>query len=210
MTNKTNLDILFEDGMFLEEVKDLVYETVSFEEAFNSLNDMDGKVLAVFDFDDTLVTSNSMVYINRGSKKIPMTPAEYATYEPKDGDDVDFSEFDKVIDPKIIQNNFKLFKDYISNPSHDTVILTARADDSQDALREYLESVNVDTNKVEIVTVGSSSPLDKAKWVHRKVKGSDYDRVEFFDDSLKNVKAVKNLDSTLDAEVHSHHVKHVA
>jgi hypothetical protein len=191
-------------------VDDLVYETVTFKEAFSTLAKTEGKILAVFDFDDTLVKSNSKVIIHRGSKTLHLTPAEYAVYEKKEGDDIDFSEFDKIIEPEIIKENFQLFKEYIQNPKHDTVILTARGEESQDDLKEYLESVGVDTGKVEVVTVGSSDPMKKAMWIFNKAKNSDYDTVEFFDDSLKNVKAVKSVDTKLDTVVNSHHVVHAA
>jgi hypothetical protein len=121
MQNKNNLDLLFEDSLFLEEAKGMLYETVTFREAFERLSETEGKVLAVFDFDDTLVSSNSRVkIIHKDGTEEWKTPAEYAHYDrpagEKAGDKLDFSEFDKVIDPEIVDEGFELFKQYLAEP----------------------------------------------------------------------------------------------
>ena len=60
------------------------------------------KKLRVFDFDDTLVKSNSKVYVMNKGKRKTLTPGEFAIYKKKSGDEFDFSDFDKVIEPKQI------------------------------------------------------------------------------------------------------------
>ena len=65
------------------------------------------KKLRVFDFDDTLVKSNSKVYVNNKGKKTTLTLA--VPYKKKSGDEFDFSDFDKVIEPKKIKSMFKVF-----------------------------------------------------------------------------------------------------
>ena len=63
--------------------------------AFNPLNEAGDKKLRVFDFDDTLVQTNSHIYVtDKNNKKSKLTPGEYAVYEPKKGDKFDFSDFD--------------------------------------------------------------------------------------------------------------------
>ena len=64
------------------------------------------KKLRVFDFDDTLVKSNSKVYVNNKGKKKTLTPGQFAIYKKKSGDEFDFSDFDKVIEPKKIKSMF--------------------------------------------------------------------------------------------------------
>ena len=61
------------------------------------------KKLRVFDFDDTLVKSNSKVYVTNNGKKTTLSPGEFAIYDKKAGDEYDFSDFDKVIEPKKIK-----------------------------------------------------------------------------------------------------------
>ena len=68
------------------------------------------KKLRVFDFDDTLVKSNSKVYVTNKGKKKTLTPGQFAIYKKKSGDEFDFSDFDKVIEPKQIKAMFKVFK----------------------------------------------------------------------------------------------------
>ena len=60
------------------------------------------KKLRVFDFDDTLVKSNSKVYVNNRGKRKALTPGQFAVYNKKSGDEFDFSDFDKVIEPKTV------------------------------------------------------------------------------------------------------------
>ena len=60
------------------------------------------KKLRVFDFDDTLVKSNSKVYVNNNGAKTTLTPGQFAVYKKKSGDEFDFSDFDKVIHLSLI------------------------------------------------------------------------------------------------------------
>ena len=85
------------------------------------------KKLRVFDFDDTLVKSNSEVYVTNNGKTKTLTPGEFAIYKLKSGDVFDFSDFDKVIQPKKIKSMFKVFKNiYRASGSRRLTILTAR------------------------------------------------------------------------------------
>ena len=47
---------------------------------------MQYKRLRIFDFDDTLVKTDSYVYVNNGDSQIKLTPGQYAVYNEKDGD----------------------------------------------------------------------------------------------------------------------------
>ena len=60
------------------------------------------KKLRVFDFDDTLVMTNSFIKIKKQNGEImQITPAQYAVYDKEDDDIFDFSDFSKVNDPLI-------------------------------------------------------------------------------------------------------------
>ena len=56
------------------------------------------KKLRVFDFDDTLVKTNSFIYITNGEITKKLSPGEYAIYEEKSGDgnagEAKLSQFD--------------------------------------------------------------------------------------------------------------------
>jgi phosphoglycolate phosphatase-like HAD superfamily hydrolase len=88
----------------------------------------ESKKLRVFDFDETLVKSNSKVVVINKGKKTTLTPGEFAVYIKKPGDEFDFSDFAKVIEPKKIKAMFKVFKNiYKASGSRRLTVLTARA-----------------------------------------------------------------------------------
>lgn len=59
------------------------------------------KKLRVFDMDDTLLTTSSMVIVrDQAGKEIKkITPAEYAVYEKQPNEVMDYSEFKTLKDP---------------------------------------------------------------------------------------------------------------
>lgn len=146
--------------------------------------------LYIFDFDDTLVKSNSKVYlINRSGYKSEMTPEKYALYDQQSGDEFDFSEFDKVIDPTPIINNLNIFRKV--SQRYDTIVLTARAEASRIHIENFLLEYNIFPNN--IVTLGNGNPLEKSNYIASLLKKNSYNYVEYYDDSIKNINAVKNI-----------------
>ena len=149
------------------------------------------KKLRVFDFDDTLVKSNSKVYVNNNGAKTTLTPGQFAVYKPKTGDDFDFSDFDKVIEPKKIKAMFRVFKNiYKASGSRRLTVLTARA--AYRPVRKFLKDVGF--NDVYVVALGDANPKKKSDWVDGQIKRG-YNDILFLDDSPKNVSAVKKLKS---------------
>jgi len=147
------------------------------------------KKLRVFDFDDTLVKSNSKVYVINKGKKKTLTPGQFAIYKQKSGDEFDFSDFDKVIEPKQIKSMFKVFKNiYKASGSRRLTILTARA--AYKPVRQFLKDVGF--TDVYVVALGDANPQKKANWIQSQIQ-KGYDDILFLDDSPKNVKAVKKL-----------------
>ena len=147
------------------------------------------KKLRVFDFDDTLVKSNSKVFLVRNGKRKEMTPGEFAVYKKKPGDEFDFSEFDRVIEPKQIKSMFKVFKNiYKASGSRRLTILTARA--AYKPVRQFLKDVGF--TDVYVVALGDANPQKKADWIESQIK-KGYDDILFLDDSSKNVRVVKKL-----------------
>ena len=69
--------------------------------------------------------------------------------------------------------------------------MTARGIDAKPAIRDYLESIGI--NDIEIVTLGNSEPQLKADWIYEKAQTGEYSEIEFFDDSIKNIRAVRSL-----------------
>ena len=147
------------------------------------------KKLRVFDFDDTLVKSNSKVYVINKGKRKTLTPGEFAVYKQKSGDEFDFSDFDKVIEPKQIKSMFKVFNNiYKASGSRRLTILTARA--AYKPVRKFLKDVGF--SNVYVVALGDSNPQKKADWIQSQIQ-KGYNDILFLDDSPKNVKVVKKL-----------------
>ena len=62
---------------------------------------VESKKLRIFDFDDTLVKTNSFIYItHKDGRKSKLSPGQYAVYTQRPGDVMDFTDFQKVNDPK--------------------------------------------------------------------------------------------------------------
>jgi hypothetical protein len=157
--------------------------------AFNSLNEAKSEKLRVFDFDDTLVQTNSNIYItHKDGKKSKLTPGEYAIYEPKDDDKFDFSDFEKVKQPQEIKGVTRLLKNIVRVGGSEVVILTARA--AYKPIKRYLSDIGLDD--IFVVALADANPQKKADWIEDKIKGGVKD-VFFIDDSHKNIQAVTAL-----------------
>ena len=150
-----------------------------------------GKRLRVFDFDDTLAKMNATIYVkHRDGSNTELNPAQFAVYEPQPGDDFDFSEFDRIIkSANPIQKNIDALKRAMQDAGAKTTILTARR--VAYPVKRYLEREHGIKN-IYVVALGSSDPMDKARWIEKQIQ-KGYDDIEFIDDSPKNVKAVDSL-----------------
>ena len=161
-----------------------------FKEEIQILNE--GKVLRVFDWDDTLAKSTSFIYVNhKDGKQTKLDPAEYAVYKEKSGDEFDFKDFNRKLDnPKVIKKNFKLLQRMLDNPNKKVTILTARK--LAFPVRKFLkDEYGMD---VYVVALGSNNPKDKADWIEKHIK-KGYTSIAFMDDSKKNIDAVDRLKS---------------
>lgn len=173
--------------------------------AFNSLNEAKSDKIRVFDFDDTLVQTNSHIFItHKSGKKSKLTPGEYAVYEPKKGDDFDFSDFDKVNQPQEIKGVTRLLKNIVRAGGSEIVILTARG--AYKPVKDYLEDIGL--NNIFVVALADANPQKKADWIEDKIKDGVTD-VFFIDDSHKNISAVKALSKKYPKiSLKVRHVKH--
>ena len=126
--------------------------------------------------------------MNKGKRKT-LTPGQFAIYKKKSGDEFDFSDFDKVIEPKQIKSMFRVFNNiYKASGSRRLTILTARA--AYKPVRKFLKDVGF--SNVYVVALGDSNPQKKADWIQSQIQ-KGYNDILFLDDSPKNVKVVKKL-----------------
>lgn len=171
-----------------DDAKETGYKKV--DEIDSSLNEFQGKRLAVFDFDDTLAKSEAYIYVTKANgEEIKLDPAKYAVYEEEPGDKFDFRDFNsKLKNPQTIDDNVKRLKAELGNPQTKVTVLTAR--ELAFPLRHFFK------NEVGIspyvVGVGSSDPMKKAKWIEAHIK-KGYNSIFFIDDSPKNIAAVDTL-----------------
>ena len=168
----------------------------------------ESKKLRIFDFDDTLVKTTSFIYITHSDgKKSKLTPGKYAVYNEKPGDEFDFSDFNKVQNPKEIKSITKILRKVMSSSGGSGVyILTARA--AYKPIKQYLKDIGVNSNKIYVVALASNNPKDKADWIENKIDNEGYDDVYFADDSVKNVDATKKMLRGKDVKWRVQHVKH--
>lgn len=150
---------------------------------------VESKKLRVFDFDDTLIKTDSYIYITHSNgKKSKLTPGQFAVYNAKPGDSFDFNDFHAVKNPKIIKAYFEVLKRVTKDASGKGVfILTARA--AYKPIYDFIKDSGI--KDVYVVALGSNDPEHKADWIEKKIKDEKIDDVYFIDDSPKNVDAVR-------------------
>tara|TARA_Y100000592_G_scaffold100890_1_gene183536 strand:+ start:5148 stop:5927 length:780 start_codon:yes stop_codon:yes gene_type:complete len=156
--------------------------------------------LRVFDFDDTLAVTDGKVIVNHidGTSE-PLDPAEYAVYEKQPGDQFDYSDFDRVINPVEIEEISRIMKRVIDAEERDgtgrkVAILTARDAPAREEIMNFIENMlEIPPHKYELVTLGDSDPNKKKMWIKDQIELFDIRDVLFFDDSPKNIDAVDEL-----------------
>ena len=167
--------------------------------------------LRVFDFDDTIAKSDSNIYITTDTgEEVSMTPGEYATHKINPDYEYDFSEFDEVINPREIKQITNIIRNALNagTEGREIAILTARAPEAEASIRDYLESIGLDTSKITFELLGDSDPHAKSSWIHDRIRTGATD-VLFFDDSGKNVEAVEELrDVFPDIKIRARRVKY--
>lgn len=144
--------------------------------------------LRVFDFDDTLVSSEgSVTIVKPDGERVTMNSATFAHLKQVPGDKADHGAFNNVVKPRIIKKNFDEFRKFVEDGER-VVILTARPKGSASAVKKFLKEHGVEG--VDVVALASSDPYDKARWIDKEIEEGGYDDVEFFDDSSANARAV--------------------
>lgn len=164
------------------------------------------KKLRIFDFDDTLVKTNSFIYVtHRDGKKSKLSPGQYAVYKERPGDEFDFTDFQKVTEPKLIKGYFELLKRMSASDGGRIIyILTARA--AYKPVYDFIRATGI--RNIEVVALGDNNPEKKADWIEAKVRDEGYDDVFFVDDSVKNVEAVRKRLKGYNVKQKIQHVKH--
>ena len=161
------------------------------------------KGITVFDFDDTLATSKSMVGVTMPdgtTKKIDATEfAKQGDTLSEQGAVFDFSDFSKVVNGQPGPLISKLEKAINKFGNKDVYVLTARPANSAPAIYEFLKGVGYEIPLENITGLQNSSPEAKAQWMVEKA-ALGYNDFYFVDDAYKNVKAVQDAMKVLDVK----------
>jgi len=142
----------------------------------------------VFDFDDTLVTTNCKVYVTRGNERLKgLSPSEYNDHQLQEGEVYDYSEFrcDKKIAEACGTFLVGLAKE-VHDECHDVYILTARSEDSVKAIKQFLLSKDIKPKFVFCVGDNEGSVQEEKRKVLESVI-QNYDKIYFYDDNKGNI-----------------------
>ncbi len=192
-----------------------VNEDMSMEEVLNKAATIDQalriardpnapvKKIRVFDFDDTLATSNNIVVATSPDGTVRELNAEEFAAEGFDlksqGYDLNFDDFNNVTDGgrgplfKIAQK----IRDARGN--EDLFVLTARAPEAAPAIYEFLKSQGLEIPLKNITGLGKSTGAAKANWVIDKA-ADGYNDFYFADDAIQNVSAVASVLNVVDVK----------
>jgi len=161
------------------------------------------KKIRVFDFDDTLAKSKSLVFYNRpDGTEGELTAEEFAEKGADlvaEGAVMDFTDFNIVREGKRGPMFDIAKKIEAARGLEDVFVLTARAPESQQAIYEFLKSEGLEIPLKNIVGLGNSTGEAKANWMVEKA-AEGYNDFYFADDAYQNVKVVKDAMSVLDVK----------
>ena len=166
---------------------------------------VESKKLRIFDFDDTLVKTNSFIYVtHKDGKTSKLSPGEYAVYKERPGDTFDFKDFQQVTNPQLVKGYVELLRRMVnSGGSREVFILTARA--AERPVSQFIKDLGI--GGVKVIALGDNNPEKKADWIEDRVK-EGYDDVFFVDDSPKNIDAVRRRLKNYNIKQKIQQVKH--
>jgi len=166
---------------------------------------VESKKLRIFDFDDTLVKTNSFIYVtHKDGKTSKLSPGEYAVYKERPGDTFDFKDFQQVTNPQLVKGYVELLRRMVnSGGSREVYILTARA--AERPVSQFIKDLGI--SGVKVIALGDNNPEKKADWIEDRVK-EGYDDIFFVDDSPKNIDAVRRRLKNYNIKQKIQQVKH--
>ena len=161
------------------------------------------KGISVFDFDDTLATTNSQVIVNMpDGTSYKIDASEFAAQSvnlENAGAQFDFSEFNKVVGGKKGPLADLALKRQNKFGSGDIFVLTARPQASAQGIKTFLDGIGLNLPIENITGLENGSPQAKADWILDKT-AQGYNDFYFADDAIKNVKAVKQILDQVDVK----------
>jgi hypothetical protein len=157
--------------------------------------------LHVYDFDDTLVSTKGNIFVlnkNTGVKKQIETHA-FHEYHLQEGEVFDITQFNVVIDPKLLPHFYKFQNDYEKYGKNKVAILTARAENQ--AIYDFLKPYGMDD--IRVVAIGDAEPMTdvsvinatrKTAWLRKQLETNPIKFMSFYDDNVANITMAKTLE----------------
>ena len=162
------------------------------------------KGISVFDFDDTLAKTKEKVIVNMPDGSIDeISASEFARTAgdlQDQGAEFDFSNFENVSSGTQQGPLADLARKRQGKfGSGDIFVLTARPNSAGPAIKQFLESIGINIPLENITGLEDGSPQAKVDWVLNKT-AEGYNDFYFADDSLANVKGVKQVLDAVDVK----------
>lgn len=152
--------------------------------------------LDIFDFDDTLCKSNSMINItnHKTGVKSVLSAKDWHTHQRDDeNNDYDLSQFDNLSNQHEPNwNILRIAKETYNNAgSNGLRILTARAEAA--GVQEFLDIYNMPDVKIYAIGSNADTPSGKAGYIERWIDELELTSVRYFEDAEEHVRAAREL-----------------
>ena len=161
------------------------------------------KGISVFDFDDTIAKTKEQVLVKMPDGTLRrLTPAQFAEQADiltDQGAEFDFSQFENVIGAKKGPLADLALRRQDKFGSGDIYVLTARPQTSAVNIKLFLDSIGLNIPLENITGLEKGTPQAKVDWILNKT-AEGYNDFYFADDSLANVKGVKNILEAIDVK----------
>tara|TARA_A100001515_G_C4551562_1_gene203609 strand:+ start:345 stop:980 length:636 start_codon:yes stop_codon:yes gene_type:complete len=177
------------------------------------LTEQQGRRLSIFDFDDTIAETGNFAdaYVigtteeemtgPKSVKFVKRLNTEQTELAKKTGMvdgikvELDFRDFDKEVRSPVgeIIDITNIVRQRLQEPNTQVMVLTARGPESEDAIHNYLQTLEfpIDTGSMIIRGVAGGN---KGKWILGYLQENPgFTEVEFYDDQDKNLSNVLNV-----------------
>jgi FMN phosphatase YigB (HAD superfamily) len=155
------------------------------------------KKLVIFDIDDTLVHTQTLVHVVNGTTRVlSLNSRDFTHYKLQDGERFDFNEFSNARaffeNSKPIIPMMDQLKQDIAE-SNNVVMVTARSDfDDRELFLDTFRKFGIEISKVHVYRAGNVDDGTSIEHKKKKIIGAllmreQYSKAIMYDDSIKNL-----------------------
>lgn len=156
--------------------------------------------LHVYDFDDTLVRTDSTIFVvnTQTSERRELHPHEFHEYHLDQDEQFDLTNFHAVENPTLLPHFEKLKSDYARLGPNGVAILTARPEAA--GVQRFLKKHGM--GNIVVAAVGIDNPTmdvrdmnadKKRKWLKVQLDNRPIGLLSFYDDNDANISAAQSL-----------------